>query len=345
MDQFYSSTVNFIAITHISASSTFCLLASVILVYYIRRRYCLHLEIKKISAENLWYANFQNHLKNLKIKATISNFVIIIVILEIVNNSSNAISLIGDLIGSNENLLIALVHISLVSKLCFFSLLSLSLQVVWLAYLHCAYTYTIKRWTAYILLRLFAFYFVYCWRYFEDIDTLEIPLYYSLFWGILSLYFILDLITYLMHSRKLYLHLKSRVLEAKLYEDRDKYLENKYVCIHFKVASIIVAVALTVCIIVTVTDYALDDIIFIYQPLDRPINERWNFYILVVLFPGSVGQVVYRIMMNLNYLYVAIVILFKYCRQKRNLNKVNDRIRPLVRDYQDDIFSRFSRQD
>ena len=345
MNDILSSTAIIVAIINICASFTFCLLASVILVYYIRRRYCLHLEINKISAENLWYANFQNHLKNLKIKATISNFVIIIIILEIVNNSSNAISLICIFITSNEFLEKVIIHIALVSKLCYISLLSLLLQVMWLAYLHCPYTYTIKRWTAYILLRLFAYYVVYCWRYVEDIVISEIFLYSSLLWGMLSLFFILDLITYLRYSRKFYLHLKSRVLEAKLYADRDKYLENKYVCIHFRVASIIVAVALIICIIVNVISFVIDDLMYIYQPFDTPNNDQWEFYFLMALFPGSIGKVVYRTMMNLNYLYVTLVIIFKYCRQKRNLYKVNDRIRPLVRDYHDDIWSRYHRQD
>ena len=330
-----------IAIINTCASSTFCMLASVILVYYIRRRYCLHLEMKEISAENLWYANYQNHLKNLKIKATISNFVLIIILLEIINNCSNAVILIYIMVGANEILEKVIVHIILVSQLCYIPLLCLLLKVVWLAYLHYPYRHTIIRWTAYIILRLFAVYIIYCWQYVKNIITSERPLYFSLFWGMLSLFLIFDLITYLVYSRRFYQHLKSRVLEAKLSADKDNYLANKYLCIHFKVASIIVTASLIIYIIVNITSFVFNDLIYIYQPFERFSNDKWAiFSFLVLLIPGSIGQLIFRIMINLNYLYVTSIILFKYCRQKRNLNKVNDRIRPLVRDYQDTIYSR-----
>ena len=56
----------------------FCVLATVVLIYYVRRRYYLTVEMNGISREKLTYLNYQNHLKNFKIKAMISNFVILI---------------------------------------------------------------------------------------------------------------------------------------------------------------------------------------------------------------------------------------------------------------------------
>ena len=52
-------------------SSSFCLLASVVLIYYVRRRNLLHFEIKSIPQDELMLQSFQNHRKNLRIKAHI----------------------------------------------------------------------------------------------------------------------------------------------------------------------------------------------------------------------------------------------------------------------------------
>ena len=48
---------------------SFCLLASTLLIYYLRLRYNLRLSILGFPRENLWKINYQNHIKNLKINA------------------------------------------------------------------------------------------------------------------------------------------------------------------------------------------------------------------------------------------------------------------------------------
>ena len=69
----------------------FCFLTLFILVYYIRRRYKLYNEKRNISQELLQKESYQNYLKNLKIMGIINNFLIVILVLELVQNVSFSI--------------------------------------------------------------------------------------------------------------------------------------------------------------------------------------------------------------------------------------------------------------
>ena len=69
----------------------FCLLTLFVLVYYIRRRYKLYLEIKRVPQELLIMESYKNHLKNLKLKCVINNFIIVILVLEFVQNMGEVI--------------------------------------------------------------------------------------------------------------------------------------------------------------------------------------------------------------------------------------------------------------
>ena len=56
---------------------------------------------------------------------------------------------------------------------------------------------------------------------------------------------IIDFIQFVYFARKYYLHLKSREKEFRLfYFDRKDYLNSKYLRIHFKIATILVGIAL-----------------------------------------------------------------------------------------------------
>ena len=72
-------------------SLPFCLLTLFALVYYIRRRYKLYQEIKRIPQEMLIVQSYKNYLENLKIKSIVNNFIIVILVLEFVQNMSEVI--------------------------------------------------------------------------------------------------------------------------------------------------------------------------------------------------------------------------------------------------------------
>ena len=143
------ATLIFLAIVCFS----FCLLASTLLIYYSRLRYNLRLSIRGFPRENLWKISYQNHIKNLKIKCTIANFAIIILLIEIANNGSISIETILQFSDHRQAWNI-LNHVRFISKYSLIPLLCMLLDVLWLAYLHSQYKYTIMRWTAYIILRI-----------------------------------------------------------------------------------------------------------------------------------------------------------------------------------------------
>ena len=321
----------------------FCVLATTVLFYFIRRRYCLYIEIKGISGEKLWYYNFQNHLKNLRIKVMICNFVILIILVEIVNSSAIISQNFLSLVNYNQEIVLITILIVDLSTLCHVPLLCLFMKVLWLVYLHCPYKYTIMRWAAYIVLRLFILYIVYTahkLEYFSENESMRM-IYEISFADICMIFLIFDFITYLRYSRRFYLHLKSRELEAKLFMDRDKYIENKYLRIHFKVATILVAIALffyTVVNILSISFSGINFLLFFFSFDDLKISHLVNE--LVYFLPIDLCQIIFRILLGLNYVYVLVVILYKYCKKKQNLKRVNDRIRPLVLEYQDQIFTR-----
>ena len=125
-----------IAITLATICTTFCILATIVLMYYVRRRYILHLYMRDITPEMLWLMSYINHRKNLKIQAMIANFVIIIILVEITNNIANIYNNLVLLIPYNEQLLILMVHVRCYTQLSHVPLLCLLLKVIWLAYLH-----------------------------------------------------------------------------------------------------------------------------------------------------------------------------------------------------------------
>ena len=69
-----------------SLSTIFCVLVLFVLVYYIRKRYKLYKEINRIPQEMLIKESYRNHLKNLKIKCIINNFIIVILVIEFIQN-------------------------------------------------------------------------------------------------------------------------------------------------------------------------------------------------------------------------------------------------------------------
>ena len=314
---------------------TFLVLASLVLIYYTHRRYKLDKEVREISVEQLWQPSYKNHLKNLKIKAMITNFIIIILIIEITNNTSEFIAAIIYVLSHRFYRFIF--HLALISQTCYVPVLCMLLKVLWLAYLHTSYKYTILRWTAYILLRLAALYVVYSLQFVYVNPNMRINTFLMIFTYTQSVFQTIDLVTYVIFSRRFYLHLKNRRLEAKLFYDEEKYLEYNYLCIHFKIATIIVATALFL--------YTISGLIFCLFSLSVNISKLlvelfiftqwpWGEYLQILLILRYITLAGYRVLLNLDYLYVSSVIVFKYCRQNIKLYRVNDRIKPLVREYQ-----------
>ena len=306
---------------------SFCVLAIAILLFYARKRYLISREIKAISREQLWYQNYQNYEKNLKIKAMIANFVILIVLVEITNNASLLGDRILELHRGSKRIDYIVYYIRFISKYSFIPILCMFLDVLWLVYLHSQYKYTIMRWTAYIILRIIAMGIIYNWVKYDSGSRFEQHLRSSLNRTLLLLFESIDLVVYCLYSRRFYRHLKGRQVEAKLFMSKRKYLENRFVCKHFKITTILVVVPLTVSILINL----FSPLYFIMHYIKESRQEYFAHYL--VSWPVTTCQLLYRLLFNFNYLYFIVVSAFRYWRQKRSLTRINDKIQPIVRKY------------
>ena len=134
----------------------FCLLTLFALVYYIRRRYKLYREIKRIPQELLFKESYKNYLKNLKIKCIIHNFIIVILVLEFVQNIGEVIFIIPNWIQETNSKIISIFPFLFTflnySDMFFFSMrfsvvpvVSLVMNFLWLVYRKYKYKYMVPQ--------------------------------------------------------------------------------------------------------------------------------------------------------------------------------------------------------
>ena len=160
-------------------SIIFCALTLFVLVYYIRRRYKLYEEINRIPQELLIKDSYRNHLKNLKIKCIINNFIIVILVMEFVQNFGQIfVFFLSAITNSVMNLSLREIEysFSLFTIPIYYSLVPVLytlMYFLWLAYRKYEYKYTIIRWKRYIVIRIFLIYLV-------ETNIIIIPLDYQL---------------------------------------------------------------------------------------------------------------------------------------------------------------------
>ena len=235
---------------------SFCFFSLIILVYYIRRRYHLYLEMKTITAEQLWFLSFQNHLKNLRIKAMIANFVMIILLVEIgtrvcfiIIDRCFLIKVLKLYLPCSSGGALHYIDFTLevISQESYFPLLCLFVKVLWLVYLRSSYRYSVMKWVGYVVMKITAFYVnLYIGPIISHMvysDSIETNVVFGVSYLEQSCCILFEYIYYLIYSRRFYLLLKGIELENKLSLDRKKYLESKFLRVHFKVCTILVAVA------------------------------------------------------------------------------------------------------
>ena len=331
IDDFLSLVLSFVCLS-------FCLFALPILLYYIRMKYRLYLKIKSIPLDKLVFENNKNDLKNLKLKSMIVNFIIILILIEIANNGSILIDRIVDLSHGNDQIWTILNHVRFISKYSFIPMLCMTMDVLWLAYLNWNYKYTIMRWTLYIILRIISMNILYqLIRYYFENSTAEYEIVRSLNRVLLMIFGIIDLICYIWYSRRFYQHLKSRENEAMVQLSR-RYLEMKFICKHFKIATILVAIPLTIYNVINVISifFCCYLILFYFGLIDY--SQRMYYAHFLIVWPIIFCQLLYRILFNFNYIYFIVLQVYKYWKQKRNINKVNKEVHQIVKKYHDKIY-------
>ena len=358
MDSYIHKIVEVETIGSVLVYFPFCLLTLFVLVYYILRRYRLYREIKRIPRELLRKESYKNHLKNLKIKCIIHNFIIVILILECIRSIAATIYLIPEWVNYAEDNNIVMSNFQrnvdnysyflIYPILCsFVPVLCLLMNFLWLAYRKYEYKYTIIWWTWYIGIRLFLnilnnYIHIYFIQYILYIITSVI----------IEFFIILDFIQFVYYSKRFYVYLKSREKEILLfYYDNKAYRDIKYTRLHFKIATIFVGIALffyTVGLSIMLFEIPL----FIIQFLDHnpgyftvplwfhiEVHSVISFIQFCICKPA---RVISSIIFTLDYLYIFIAVVYKSYRDRQRLANINSYIRPIVMRYQDRFYNRYN---
>ena len=337
----------------------FCLLTLFVLVYYVRRRYKLYQEIKRIPREMLMLESYMNHLKNLKIKCLITNFIIVILVLEFIQNLGEIIytllnwviifdhnfkvlNLLNRIFPFAPTVRIISYHLTFPTRFSIVPILSLFMKFLWLVYRKYKYRNTIIRWAVYILVRTFVIFIINLPRYEFNLypdDYIISLLMISLF--LERLFLIIDFIQFVFYSKKFYLHLKSREREFKFsYFNRRPYLDSKNLRIHFKIATILVGIALFFFSLGAFIVTPQPDVLAIYLQNYPP----WGHWVLLCYFSlinyiFHPSLIIYKIFITSNYLYIFIVVVTKFYKNSRKLKNINDYIKPIVQKYHTTCYS------
>ena len=333
------------------SSFLFCILALVVLCYFIRRRYLLAIDIKNISQDDLIRPGYRNHLKNLEIKSMIANFIISILIVEFLFNFTESMermetwrfdfkdSVLFDFLHKSQKYLY---HINVITFNCHLSIPCLFLKVLWLVYLHCPYRYTIMRWTGWIVIRCVFFFSI------KILDNLGLAIYHrefqTLYNAAFALVLLIDFVLYLLYSRRFYKHMKSREIEAKLFKDRKSYLAERSIRRHFKVSSILVAVAFF-CFSISRVFYSAIGALEVFPDIESSgifatfLNDsKLNLIHLYRHEILALGLTLYSLIFILNYLYFVTMIVGRFLLQKWRLTHINQKIKPIVRAYHNSLY-------
>ena len=330
----------------------FCVLALFVLVYYIRRRYKLYKERNRIPQELLIKESYRNHLKNLKIKCNINKFIIVILVIEILQNLSQFIynfPLMISYIVKDSNFS-SFKEVEKYSKLVyiptyysFVPVLTMMMDFLWLVYRKYEYKYTMIRWTWYIVLRaLVLLIFQYLIPFFLDYQFIYSFLTCAIF-GILP---IIDFIQYMYYARKFYLHLKSREKEIRLfYFDKKAYLDSKYLRVHFEIATILVGIALFLLSLAKVESILFNFLlnsIRDYLHIPQKLHEIISNAIDIMGFFGNLTFIISQVLFIFNYLYIFIIVAYKSYRDGQKLKNINDYIKPIMKQYHDNYYNRYT---
>ena len=333
-----------------AVSFVFCILALFVLVYYIRRRYKLYKEIKRIPKNLLILEEYKNHLKNLKLKCIINNFITVILLIEIVLNVSQMMMYFPYWIihylkefPLYKELQYYSYLLNMTIRYSFVPVLSMMMDFLWLAYRKYEYKYTIIRWTWYIAIRTFVAFLV-NGSFFSN--NFILVGYKTIYGNLVNILFeiltIIDFIQFVYYARRFYLQLKSREKEIRLfYFDKKSYLDSKYLRIHFKVATILVGIALFLSAlaisgsIITIPEY-IPNYIDIPQQLNNYLTILSNVYIGIIC---NILFTISEVIFIFNYLYIFIAVVYKSYRDRKKLENINDYIRPIMKQYHDNYYN------
>ena len=341
MKMYYDNSTNLNSeeisiISLLSLTLLFCFNTLIVIVYFIRRRVRLGLEIRRIPADQIDRLVYKNYFMNLKTTVKITNFIIIILFLELLENllyiqvelrlfvSEQSPSFIVNYLIKTFPYVLSLL---LAMRFTYVPLLSLVMNFLWHVYRKYEYKYTMIRRTAYIIVR--------CLVVILYINVIPIKIRFF-FTGV----YIFDFIQYVYYSKRFYSHLKSREKEIRLfYFDKEAYLNSRWIRIHFFVGNVLVTSALFL-FTLGYSMYAILTVAYRIVCLFDYQGSSILEYVLSTLDGGVVFPIliIYKVLYNFNYLYIIIVIIYRSIRGRIKLYNINKHIKPIVEVYHNSMY-------
>ena len=238
-------------------------------------------------------------------------------------------------------------YLSLFTISIYYSLvpvLSTLMDFLWLVYRKYEYKYSMIRWTWHIVIRALVLFLILFSINFISIPVGYEDILYDLVNTFLGIFSIFDFIQFVYYARKFYLHLKSREKEIQLfYFDKKAYLDSKYLRIHFKIATILVGIALFFFTLAnSSTLFVIINDITDYIPIPRQLNNM-NLSIINIYFDFiHPSYIIYQVLFIFNYFYIFIVVVYKSYRDGQKLKNINNYIKPIMKQYHDNYYNRYT---
>ena len=315
----------------------FCILSVIILCYYIRRRYLLQQDIAEFPDNEFITSSLINYRKNLKLMCTFTNFIIVILLIETFNNFSLAFESFQiwviiphfKYIYLNSNFF----HFSQLMGYCviltrnmFIPMLSLFLKVIWYAYIHHPYSYTISKWILYISIRVVVSLLLH-------FSCQHVSAYNAIIHGLYIFFTVclcfIDFCQYLYSAKRFYSHLKSRECEAMLTQNMYLIRRIHLNRLHFKVATCLVSIALFLFSFSSILS-CLKNILLTNAVHCDGLTLNCDFVDSFFCLPSLIF---YKIIFIFDYSYFVFAMLYMFIRSGYSVYRINDRIRPLVKQY------------
>ena len=329
------------------------------LIYFLYQKYQVRIRISNVPYSTIFNIDLDKVKKNLEIQSMVHNFVIAIMMIEIVANAFFGIKLIL-LIGTsvpciyrnqttfnrtNEtNQLIQFMgNLSENILSLILPVLCLFLIVLRRAFINLPYKLWVRRYSVYIFVRVIAMLVLYSFSITSNIETI-VQLLLALF----------DTRVYISSSRAFYVLLKGRRDEALYHSSQKDYLEKKKTANRFFYTQVFIHFMIFISLLFYISAFADAAINILFNPnffefvpfgYFPKFFFPWHTFAYKIRSISAILTGVSALLLELYaffaYFFVLISILVKLFIRRRKFNHINDWItRPLMERYRSNLEGR-----
>ena len=328
-----------------------------VLIYFLYQKYQIRIQIRNVPYSTIFNIDLDKVKKNLEIQSMVYNFVILMMMIEIITNVFLGIGAIGyseNVTSTDRNLTKFIIveqngylhyigNLSGITIGFVFPILCLFLIVLRRAFINLPYKKWVWKYSVYILIRAIVM-LILLW--FEI--TFNIGMFMQLLLGIFDFY------VYISCSRAFYVLLKGRRDEALYHSSRRDYLEKKRIAKQFFYTQVSTRFSGFLIIMLYISVFSTS----IFHTFSHPnffklmtfdyfpkFSSSWHAFAFEIAdiseLIGSVLIYLIEIYIFFAYLFVTISILVKLFIRRKKFNHVNDWItRPLMERYRSNLEER-----